>query len=41
MNHLLALLRKDARISLEDAAKQLDLTPEQVADYMQELEETG
>jgi DNA-binding Lrp family transcriptional regulator len=41
MDHLLALLRKDARISLEDAAKQLDLTPEQVAAHMQELEERG
>jgi len=41
MDHLLALLRKDARISLEDAAKQLDLTPEQVAAQMEKLEESG
>jgi len=41
MDHLLALLQQNARISLEDAARQLDLTPEQVAARMEELEEKG
>jgi len=30
MDHLLTLLKENARISLEDAAKQLDATPEEV-----------
>lgn len=41
MNHLLALLKENARISLEDAARQLNLTVEEVAAAMQELEDTG
>jgi DNA-binding Lrp family transcriptional regulator len=41
MDHVLALLRKNARISLEDAAKQLDLTPEAVAARIQDLESQG
>jgi DNA-binding Lrp family transcriptional regulator len=41
MDPVLALLRQNARISLEDAAKQLDMSPEAVATRMQELESTG
>lgn len=41
MNHLLALLKENARISLEDAAKQLNQTPEAVAEAMQALENSG
>lgn len=41
MDHLLALLRTHARISLEDAAKQLDSTPEEVAARIQQLEDSG
>lgn len=41
MNHLLALLKENARISLEDAARQLQLTPEAVAAEMEELEKKG
>lgn len=41
MDHLLALLKQNARISLEDAAKQLGLTPEEVAARMEQLEKRG
>lgn len=41
MDHLLALLQTNARISLEDAAKQLDASPEEVAARIQQLEESG
>lgn len=41
MNHLLKLLKENARISLEDAAVQLQMTTEEVAAGMQELESTG
>ncbi len=41
MEHLIALLRENARISLEDAAKQLDLPIEDVAAQIQDLESRG
>jgi len=41
MEHILALLRENARISLEDAAKQLDLSMEEVAAQIQDLESRG
>ncbi|MGA0334179.1 MAG: Lrp/AsnC family transcriptional regulator [Kiritimatiellia bacterium] len=41
MNHLLAILKENARISLEDAARQLQLSPEEVAAQMEELEKQG
>ncbi len=41
MNHLLALLKENARISLEDAARQLQMTPEEVAAGMDALEKDG
>ena len=41
MNHLLALLKENARISLEDAARQLNMTPEDVAAGMEDLEKRG
>ena len=41
MDHLLTLLKENARISLEDAAKQLDATPEEVAAAMDAYEKEG
>jgi DNA-binding Lrp family transcriptional regulator len=41
MDHLLALLKENARISLEDAARQLDSTPEEVAAAMDAFEKKG
>lgn len=41
MDHLLALLKENARISLEDAARQLDSTPEEVAAAMDAFEKDG
>ncbi|WFB34374.1 Lrp/AsnC family transcriptional regulator [Kiritimatiellota bacterium B12222] len=41
MNHLLALLKQNARISLEDAARQLQMTTDEVAAEMQAMEESG
>ena len=41
MDHLLALLKENARISLEDAARQLDSTPEEVAAAMDAFEKNG
>jgi len=41
MDRLIALLKNNARISLEDAAKQLDLTPETVAATIDDLEKRG
>jgi len=41
MNHLLSLLKENARISLEDAARQLNLTPEEVAAEIDDLEKKG
>ena len=41
MDRLIALLKENARISLEDAALQLDMRPEEVAAALQELESTG
>lgn len=41
MDHLLALLKENARISLEDAARQLDSTPEEVAAAMDAYEKEG
>jgi len=41
MDRLIALLKENARISLEDAARQLDLTPETVAVKIDELEKRG
>lgn len=41
MDRLIALLKENARISLEDAALQLDMTPEEVATALQELEAAG
>jgi len=41
MNHLLALLKENARISLEDAARQLARSPEDIAEEMDRLEQQG
>jgi DNA-binding Lrp family transcriptional regulator len=41
MDRLISLLRENARISLEEAALQLDMPAEAVADAMQELERRG
>lgn len=41
MDRLIDLLRNNARISLEDAALQLDLTPEAVAAAIDDLERKG
>lgn len=41
MDRLIALLQENARISLEDAALQLDMTPEEVASAIQDLEAKG
>ena len=41
MDRLIALLQENARISLEDAALQLDMTPEEVASALQDLEARG
>jgi DNA-binding Lrp family transcriptional regulator len=41
MDHLLTLLKENARISLEDAAKQLDMTPEEVASALDTYEKKG
>ncbi|MCC5848572.1 MAG: Lrp/AsnC family transcriptional regulator [Verrucomicrobia bacterium] len=41
MDSLLSLLRENARVSLEDAALQLDLSPEEVAAQIQALEDQG
>ena len=41
MDRLIALLKENARVSLEDAALQLDLTPEVVAAEIEALEAQG
>ena len=41
MDHLLALLKENARISLEFAAKQLNQSQEAVATAMEQLEKSG
>jgi DNA-binding Lrp family transcriptional regulator len=41
MDRLIALLQENARIALEDAALQLDMTVEEVAAAIDELEKTG
>ena len=41
MDRLIALLKENARISLEDAALQLDMSPEEVATALENLEGSG